>query len=174
MFGIRFASVVVVCGFCLVLAGCGPDDDPLDPPKTSIDTTTHTRSMFRPAMRSACSTAWRTESSACSMSATYPLVTPRLSRCPVPKTRSSPLSVYPAISADTLEEPMSIAEISFSTRAAFMFAPAYIRPHAAAFGFCRFRFRYFAEIGTLRIAQIKMNDISTKQSMNSVHSRKIQ
>ena len=40
MFGIRFASVVVVCGFCLVLAGCGPDDDPLDPPKTSIDTTT--------------------------------------------------------------------------------------------------------------------------------------
>jgi len=49
------------------------------------------------------------------MSAMKPRRTPRLSRWPVPRIASSPVSVRPAISADTFHDPISIAVMSFST-----------------------------------------------------------
>src|SRR3546814_15585047 len=46
------------------------------------------------------------------MSATKPRLTPRLSRWPVPRMRSSPASPGSAIRAETLDEPMSRAVTS--------------------------------------------------------------
>src|SRR3546814_310753 len=65
-----------------------------------------------PAIRSACSTASRMAASVRSMSATKPRLTPRLSRWPVPRMRSSPASPGSAIRAETLDEPMSRAVTS--------------------------------------------------------------
>src|SRR6476469_1762407 len=64
-------------------------------------------------MLSASSTASRTANSLAAMSVMKPRLTPRLSRCPVPRTIRRPSSSSRAMMALTLDEPMSRAAISF-------------------------------------------------------------